>query len=173
MSASLRKRLNLCPATYRRFVPLADIKGKGACWPNPPWRRRTIARGPQAGGLKNRARRRARSRCAIPGEREQGGRCAARAPRPPRNSSPGRTPRAPNRARLGRYCFVGETRPGPRSRARRVVSAPPDARTSFGGWLATALKRRAARLILFDLEIYRRLLTHGYSQSRIERSVLH
>jgi hypothetical protein len=39
------------------------------------------------------------------------------------------------------------------------VSATPDARTSFGGWLATALKRRAARLILFDLEIYRRLLT--------------
>jgi hypothetical protein len=47
----------------------------------------------------------------------------------------------------------------PRRHARRVVSAAPDARTSFGGWLATALKRRAARLILFDLEIYRRLLT--------------
>ena len=41
----------------------------------------------------------------------------------------------------------------------RQVSAAPDARTSFGGWLTTALKRRAARLILFDLEIYRRLLT--------------
>src|SRR5947209_11852054 len=47
----------------------------------------------------------------------------------------------------------------PRRHARRVVSAAPDARTSFGGWLATALKRGAARLILFDLEIYRRLLT--------------
>src|SRR5467141_2787015 len=47
----------------------------------------------------------------------------------------------------------------PRRHARRVVSATPDARTSFGGWVATALKRRAARLILFDLEIYRRLLT--------------
>ena len=42
------------------------------------------------------------------------------------------------------------------SPARRATC---DARTSFGGWLATALKRRAARLILFDLEIYRRLLT--------------
>src|SRR5258708_1398812 len=49
----------------------------------------------------------------------------------------------------------------PRRHARRVVSATPDARTSFGGWLATALKRRAARPILFDLEIYRRLLTAG------------
>src|SRR3984893_10310184 len=47
----------------------------------------------------------------------------------------------------------------PRRHARRVVSATPDARTSFGGWLATALKQRAARLILFDLEICRRLLT--------------
>src|SRR5947209_4440583 len=47
----------------------------------------------------------------------------------------------------------------PRRHARRLVTAAPDARTSFGGWLATELKRRAARLILFDLEIYRRLLT--------------